>query len=295
VVQRIEFSGISPELQQRIQGRLTLREGDTLEKGSNGLAQVQEQLQQIDEHLVVAYTLFKKDPQPPYAVLWIMLRSDGATPVSAAAAPLAPGVYRIGGGVSAPVPTLRIDPEYSEEARKAKWQGAVLLQVTVNESGVPQDIKVVRPLGMGLDQKAIEAVQQWRFKPGLKDGNPVPVSANIEVNFRLLQTPEQAAAAAAPVPGAVTVGEGVMNSRIVSRVPAEYPSAAKLARVQGAVQFSVIVGPDGKVQNVQYVSGPAILVKEATDSVRQWVYQPYLLNGQPVTVHTIATVNFVLQ
>jgi periplasmic protein TonB len=96
------------------------------------------------------------------------------------------GAYRIGGGVSAPVPIFRPEPEYSEEARKAKWSGAVLLQLVVDENGVPKDIKVVRSLGMGLDQKAIEAVQKWRFKPGLKDGKPVPVSANIEVNFRLL-------------------------------------------------------------------------------------------------------------
>jgi len=96
------------------------------------------------------------------------------------------GAYKIGGGVSAPVPIFRPEPEYSEEARKAKWQGAVLLQLVVDENGVPQEIKVVRSLGLGLDQKAIEAVQKWRFKPGLKDGKPVPVSANIEVNFRLL-------------------------------------------------------------------------------------------------------------
>jgi TonB family protein len=95
-------------------------------------------------------------------------------------------VYKIGGGVSAPVPVYRPEPEYSEEARKAKWQGAVLLELVVDANGVPQEIKVVRSLGLGLDQKAIEAVQKWRFKPGQKDGKPVPVSANIEVNFRLL-------------------------------------------------------------------------------------------------------------
>jgi len=96
------------------------------------------------------------------------------------------GAYKIGGGVSAPVPVFRPEPEYSEEARKAKWQGAVLLEIVVDENGVPQGIKVIRSLGLGLDQKAIEAVQKWRFKPGLKDGKPVPVSAAIEVNFRLL-------------------------------------------------------------------------------------------------------------
>jgi len=94
--------------------------------------------------------------------------------------------YKIGGGVSAPVPVYRPEPEYSEEARKAKWQGAVMLSLVVDENGVPQEIKVIRSLGMGLDQKAIEAVQKWRFRPGLKDGKAVPVFANIEVNFRLL-------------------------------------------------------------------------------------------------------------
>ena len=96
------------------------------------------------------------------------------------------GVYRIGGGVSAPQLVFKVEPEYSEEARKAKFQGTVVLYVVVDEKGQPRDLKVVRPLGLGLDQKAIEAVQKWRFKPGLKDGRPVSVSAQIEVNFRLL-------------------------------------------------------------------------------------------------------------
>jgi periplasmic protein TonB len=94
--------------------------------------------------------------------------------------------YKIGGGVSQPIAIIKPEPEYSEEARKAKWQGAVLLSLVVDENGFPQDIKVIRSLGLGLDQKAIEAVQKWRFKPGQKDGKPVPVIANIEVNFRLL-------------------------------------------------------------------------------------------------------------
>ena len=96
------------------------------------------------------------------------------------------GVYRIGGGVSQPTLLSKVEPEYSEEARKAKWQGTVVLSLIVDETGLAQQIKVSRSLGMGLDQKAIEAVQKWRFRPGLKDGKPVPVYATIEVNFRLL-------------------------------------------------------------------------------------------------------------
>lgn len=96
------------------------------------------------------------------------------------------GAFRIGGGVSAPVPIMKVEPEYSEEARKAKYQGTVLLAIVVDEDGRTRNIRVVRSLGMGLDEKAIEAVSKWRFRPGYKDGKPVPVQANVEVNFRLL-------------------------------------------------------------------------------------------------------------
>jgi protein TonB len=96
------------------------------------------------------------------------------------------GAYKIGGGVSAPVPIFKPEPEYSEEARKAKFQGTVVLNIVVDEKGNARDVTVARPLGLGLDQKAIEAVMKWKFRPGMKDGHPVPVRASIEVNFRLL-------------------------------------------------------------------------------------------------------------
>jgi protein TonB len=95
------------------------------------------------------------------------------------------GAYRVGGGVSAPRPIYDPDPEYSEEARKAKFQGAVLLWVVVGADGRPRDIRVQRSLGMGLDEKAIEAVRLWKFEPSTLDGRPVAVQVNIEVTFRL--------------------------------------------------------------------------------------------------------------
>lgn len=95
------------------------------------------------------------------------------------------GAYRVGGGVSAPRTLYAPDPEYSEEARKAKWQGTVVLWVIVGPDGRPRDIRIQRSLGMGLDEKAIEAVRQWKFEPARKDGQPVAVQINVEVNFRL--------------------------------------------------------------------------------------------------------------
>ena len=96
------------------------------------------------------------------------------------------GAYRIGGEVSAPQLISKTEPEYSEEARKAKYSGSVLLSIVVDANGLPRDIKVVRPLGLGLDEKAIEAVMKWRFRPGMKGGRAVAVQAQVEVTFRLL-------------------------------------------------------------------------------------------------------------
>jgi TonB family protein len=96
------------------------------------------------------------------------------------------GVFRIGAGVSSPVLIHRVEPAYSDEARKAKFQGTVVLAVVVDENGRVRDLRVARPLGLGLDEKAIEAERQWRFKPSQRQGKPVAVLATVEVNFRLL-------------------------------------------------------------------------------------------------------------
>jgi TonB family protein len=95
------------------------------------------------------------------------------------------GVFRVGGGVSAPSLIHKVEPEYTEEARAAKHQGTVLLYVEIDPNGNATNIKLQRSLGLGLDEKAIEAVRQWKFKPGYKGDQPVTVVATIEVNFRL--------------------------------------------------------------------------------------------------------------
>jgi protein TonB len=96
------------------------------------------------------------------------------------------GLYRIGGGVSAPVPIYQPEAEFSDEARRAKYQGVCIVSLIVDAQGNPQNVHVVRPLGMGLDEKALEAVRKYKFKPAMKDGRtPVPVMISIEVNFRL--------------------------------------------------------------------------------------------------------------
>ncbi len=93
----------------------------------------------------------------------------------------APGVN----GVSYPKLIYQVDPEFSEEARKAKFQGEVIVHLVVDASGHPTRVSVSRPIGMGLDEKAKEAVSQYRFKPAMKDGHPVPVLMDVAVNFQI--------------------------------------------------------------------------------------------------------------
>jgi protein TonB len=95
------------------------------------------------------------------------------------------GVYSVGGNVTAPVPIYKPDPAYSEEARKAKYQGTVVLWIVVDAKGNVADCRVVKPLGLGLDEKAVEGVKVWKFKPALRNGVPVPVRVMVEVSFRL--------------------------------------------------------------------------------------------------------------
>jgi TonB family protein len=95
------------------------------------------------------------------------------------------GVFRVGGGVSPPSVVSRVEPQYSEEARKARYQGTVVLEAIVRKDGTVDILRVVRSLGFGLDENAIQALKQWRFRPGMKGGIAVDVALNIEVNFNL--------------------------------------------------------------------------------------------------------------
>lgn len=96
-----------------------------------------------------------------------------------------PGVFKVGAQVSAPRPISTPDPDYTEAAKKMNIQGTTILWLVVDSSGAPRDIHIVSPIGFGLDDQAVRAVQGWKFKPATRNGVPVPVQINVEVNFRL--------------------------------------------------------------------------------------------------------------
>jgi TonB family protein len=95
------------------------------------------------------------------------------------------GVMSVGGGVSAPVVIHQVDPEFTEQARQQNYQGTVAIQLIVDAQGNPQDVHVARHLGQGLDEKAVAAVRQYRFRPAMYQGRPVAVQMIVEVDFRL--------------------------------------------------------------------------------------------------------------
>jgi TonB family protein len=95
-------------------------------------------------------------------------------------------VHKVGDGVKPPKLLTKVDPEYTEEASEAKLEGTVILQLEVHPDGRAYNIQVKRGLGMGLDEQAIAAIEQWTFEPATKDSEPVTVSATVEMNFKLM-------------------------------------------------------------------------------------------------------------
>lgn len=195
---------------------------------------------------------------------------------------------RVGRGVSAPHLISKVEPEYSEEARKARLNGSVTLYVIVRPSGHAAGIKVIRPLGLGLDEKAIAAVEGWRFQPGEREGQPVSVAATIEVNFRLL-----------PNKG---FEPGWYTQRVVFQTPADTTRPAlELAkfppngdpREAGSVSISCLIDEQGIPTAMRVEkSTAAILDSEAMRFLRQWRFSPAKKDGKPVAVPATIDVTF---
>jgi TonB family protein len=147
--------------------------------------------QNPNSHLIRTTTLSKYERDPQFAPDAFTFRPPPNTQLadnSDIRQLVSPGgpAQRVGRGVTAPQLVSRAQPEYTEEARKAKYNATVMMLIVVGTDGAPRDMKVIRAVGMGLDERAIEAVRGWRFRPGARNGEPVPVYATIEVNFRIL-------------------------------------------------------------------------------------------------------------
>jgi TonB family protein len=194
--------------------------------------------------------------------------------------------YRVGGAVTPPELLSRgTGPAYTEEARRARVQGVVIVEVIIDERGAVTSARVLKGLPMGLDAKALEMVRTWRYKPATFEGKPVAVYLNLTVNFALedggqaTRAPNRAADGATP--------EKILGRRAV---PTE---ASVRAGIGGDVIVEVEIDEKGNVVGARVVKGlPLGLDQQALDAVRTWKFKPATQDGRAVKVRTHVTVSF---
>lgn len=190
------------------------------------------------------------------------------------------GAIFMAGGIKAPRAIYSPDPEYSEEARKKAISGTTLLSLIVGSDGQPRDIKVVAPLGNGLDAKAVEAVKTWKFEPATKDRKPVTVQIMVEVSFRLY---EHASIGKVEIVSD-TQGESfdpyvsplILEASDCWRKSTEDKAQAPSAK-EGQVTVQAAIEPDGKVGRAEILSpsGDGVLDKDARDCVTSLKANPW--------------------
>lgn len=192
--------------------------------------------------------------------------------------------------VTSPIVLQRVPPVYPALARQARVSGTVRVSVRIGQDGRVLETQRVSgpPL---LTQAAQEAVLQWVFQPPMKDGQAIEFTAEIEVNFAL---PADSAPPPTAAPMKIRVGGNVQAANLLEKVKPAYPPAAKEAGIEGTVRFTATIDVDGHVKDLQLESGHPLLVDAAQEAVRQWVYRPTLLNGEPVEVITQIDVSFSL-
>jgi TonB family protein len=190
--------------------------------------------------------------------------------------PAAATVSRIGPGVSPPRIISKTEPEYAEEARQARYQGTVVLQAVVDSTGLPRDLKVIRPLGLGLDEKAIEAVSQWRFQPGMKDGDAVAVLVTVEVNFRLFGNDRKW--------HLISINFGTPSGASRPRlVNAKFPETSDAP--DSSVNVAFDIDDQGKPVNIKVDKlSSEKLEREILAAIRDWRFVPSAKDGKAVLV-----------
>jgi TonB family protein len=207
-------------------------------------------------------------------------------------------------GLKNPVMLRPTEPEYTQEALKAHLEGDVELEAVVLQDGTVANVRVTRSLDKtrGLDDEAVRSARRWTFQPGRDaHGRATAITVSLVVEFRIHG---QTAAPAGPRPfqdafaqGAYNPGEaGVVGPQLVNRTEARYTADAMRAKIQGDVLVEAIVMPDGTVGDVRVVESidPYGLDDEAIKAVKQGLYVPATLNGQPVSVLMTVTVPFRL-
>jgi len=188
---------------------------------------------------------------------------------------------------------------YPLEAREEGIQGQVLLVLHIAETGDIESVEVISGDPV-LVPSAIAAAKKWKFKPFIKNGRPVKVSTKLPMNFAfsdkisdIADKPPSASDSAAP-PKPIPIAPGLAKGMLIHKVQPVYPREARANHVQGTVILQAVIGKDGRIKDLTFVSGPKELAESAIGAVQQWRYRPYMLNNEPVEVRTQVQVNYQL-
>ena len=222
----------------------------------------------------------------------------------------------------APSDSTKLEPiriqkaTYPEEAREKQLQGQVWVKFSVSESGDVTGVEVISGDPV-LAQAAADAAKKWKFKLFIKNGKPIAVTTKIPFDFAFSSTvsdtkeaepvaQQNPAPGQSPAPGEaangvhlatpqrVRVSQGVSTGLLLHKVNPIYPEEAKRAGIQGTVVLKAEISKEGRIADLQVISGPEELAAAAIGAVQQWRYKPYLLMGNPMVVETTIQVNFVL-
>ena len=216
---------------------------------------------------------------------------------------------RVGSTIATPIKIRDVKPVYPADALAAGVQGVVIIEATVDASGAVSSAHVIRGQPM-LDQAALDAVRQWRYRPTMLNGSSVPVIMTMAVNFSmdngtgadresalaLPPPPPPPPPAAALVDGQapVRVGGNIKVPTKTRDVKPIYPSDALAAGVQGVVILEATIDAIGNVRTARVLHGQPMLEQAAVDAVQQWQFTQTTLNGVPVPVIMTVTVNFTM-
>ncbi|HUO17407.1 MAG TPA: TonB family protein [Verrucomicrobiae bacterium] len=235
------------------------------------------------------------------------------------------GANNVPNCLTPPKPTFSPEPEFTIEARRNGTQGTLLLYVLVGADGTVQHACAARPLGDGLDEKAVEAVRRWKFEPATLHGVPQPVHIAIEVEFHLFAKPEPGtdaanmtvgtSGAASPVTGRIVTTSpqedttsgaqeqptcnSQTNSGCISppRIvqPQNVPNELYDTKYSGTVTLSLVVGVDGKPHDIKVVKSVAPeLDQKAIETVSAWKFEPGMKGGKAVATLIEIQVEFHL-
>ena len=213
---KLQFIGVSPEVEQKVRARLPIHDGDQITSAS--MPGILAAAKDVDDHFMVSIAFNN-----------VLAANRTGAPVEAPQALVRLMLAPVGGAIQA---------SFSNEPPVGGIAGGIV-------NGVPG----------GVQSNAVEGT---------------------------------------PMPQRIRVGGNVQEMNLISRVQPIYPPLAKQARIQAVVHLTVIISKEGAVQNIQVISGHPILVPAALEAVKQWIYKPTLLNGQPVEVITQVDVNFTL-